>query len=101
MYLWVFLLTWLCVAADVAYIHERLRKYVSRAEAYSEAAGTRLQFVLLDMSPVTHLDTTGGLWITPTRVCCDHTHECVLSARRKHAVGCHRDGWSDLATLHQ
>jgi hypothetical protein len=45
--------------ADVAYIHDRLRKYVSRAEAYSEAAGTQLQYVLLDMSPVTHLDSTG------------------------------------------
>lgn len=45
--------------ADVSYIHERLRKYVSRAEAYSAAAGTSLQYVLLDMSPVTHLDTTG------------------------------------------
>lgn len=45
--------------ADVAYIHDRLRKYVSRAQAYSEAAGTQLQYVLLDMSPVTHLDSTG------------------------------------------
>lgn len=45
--------------ADVAYIHERLRKYTARAEAYSAAAGTRLQYLLLDMSPVTHLDTTG------------------------------------------
>lgn len=45
----------------MAYIHERLRKYIARAEAYSEAAGTSLQYVLLDMSPVTHLDSTGGL----------------------------------------
>jgi anti-anti-sigma regulatory factor len=45
--------------ADVAYIHERLRKYTARAEAYSAAAGTHLQYLLLDMSPVTHLDTTG------------------------------------------
>lgn len=70
-----------CPAADVAYIHERLRKYVSRAEAYSEAAGTRLQFVLLDMSPVTHLDTTGGLWVAPTSVCCgSHPRVCALCA---------------------
>lgn len=47
------------IAADVQYIHERLRKYVARAKGYSEAAGVPLQYVLLDMSPVTHLDSTG------------------------------------------
>lgn len=45
--------------ANVQYIHERLRKYVGRATAYSEAAGVELQYLLLDMSPVTHLDSTG------------------------------------------
>eukprot|EP00878_Enallax_costatus_P031644 GHUV01034614.1.p1 GENE.GHUV01034614.1~~GHUV01034614.1.p1 ORF type:complete len:332 (+),score=86.74 GHUV01034614.1:840-1835(+) len=46
--------------ANVQYIHERLRKYVDRAAAYSEAAGVQLQYLLLDMSPVTHLDSTGA-----------------------------------------
>ncbi|KAF8066266.1 SULTR2 [Scenedesmus sp. PABB004] len=46
--------------ANVAYIHDRLRKYVQRAAAYSAAGGVALQFLLLDMSPVTHLDSTGA-----------------------------------------
>jgi sulfate transporter 4 len=46
--------------ADVQHVHERLRKYVARARAYSEAAGVPLQYLLLDMSPVTHLDSTGA-----------------------------------------
>lgn len=45
--------------ANVQYIHERLRKYVARATAYSAAEGQQLQYLLLDMSPVTHLDSTG------------------------------------------
>jgi len=44
----------------VQYIRERIRKYVTRAEHYSEAADVPLQYVLLDMSPVTHLDSTGA-----------------------------------------
>lgn len=44
-----------------------------RAEGYSEAAGTRLQYVLLDMSPVTHLDSTGVC------VCCVHAACCVCA----------------------
>jgi MFS superfamily sulfate permease-like transporter len=46
--------------ANVQYIHDRLRKYVARAGQYSEAAGMPLQYLLLDMSPVTHIDSTGG-----------------------------------------
>jgi MFS superfamily sulfate permease-like transporter len=45
--------------ANVQYIHDRLRKYVARAGQYSEAAGMPLQYLLLDMSPVTHIDSTG------------------------------------------
>jgi hypothetical protein len=47
--------------ANVQYIHDRLRKYVARAGQYSEAAGMPLQYLLLDMSPVTHIDSTGGV----------------------------------------
>jgi len=38
---------------------ERIRKYVARAHVDSEAAGLPLQYLLLDMSPVTHVDSTG------------------------------------------
>ncbi|WIA34220.1 hypothetical protein OEZ86_012573 [Tetradesmus obliquus] len=46
--------------ANVQYIHDRLRKYVARAGQYSEAGGMPLQYLLLDMSPVTHIDSTGA-----------------------------------------
>eukprot|EP00775_Hariotina_reticulata_P010081 gene10081-10236_t len=46
--------------ANFQYIHERIRKYVARAHVYSEAAGLPLQYLLLDMSPVTHVDSTGA-----------------------------------------
>lgn len=52
--------------ANVQYIHDRLRKYVSRARCYSEAAGIPLQYLLLDMSPVTHMDSTGEMPGGPT-----------------------------------
>eukprot|EP00882_Tetradesmus_deserticola_P033938 GHRQ01038812.1.p2 GENE.GHRQ01038812.1~~GHRQ01038812.1.p2 ORF type:complete len:115 (-),score=29.92 GHRQ01038812.1:361-705(-) len=47
--------------ANVQYIHDRLRKYVAAAGQYSEAGGLPLQYLLLDMSPVTHIDSTGAL----------------------------------------
>jgi hypothetical protein len=68
--------------ANVQYIHDRLRKYVGRAAQYSEAGGMPLQYLLLDMSPVTHIDSTGGCgWGSVRRfVLCVKT-ECCGSVR--------------------
>lgn len=63
--------------ANFQYIHERIRKYVARAHAYSEAAGLPLQYLLLDMSPVTHVDSTGENKLLFLNVCV-HEHALVL-----------------------
>jgi len=44
--------------ANVAYIKERLNKYELRAEEEAEMAGSKVRFVIIDLSPVSHIDAS-------------------------------------------
>ncbi|KXZ46976.1 hypothetical protein GPECTOR_39g470 [Gonium pectorale] len=45
--------------ANVQWIKDRLRAYEARHREWSGERGIKLQYVVLDMSPVTHIDATG------------------------------------------
>ncbi|KAG2433274.1 hypothetical protein HXX76_008342 [Chlamydomonas incerta] len=45
--------------ANVQWIKDRLRVYEDRHRNWSAEHGTKLEFAILDMSPVTHIDATG------------------------------------------
>ncbi|GFR50731.1 hypothetical protein Agub_g12988 [Astrephomene gubernaculifera] len=45
--------------ANVQWIKDRLRAYEARHRAWSAERGAKLEFAIMDMSPVTHIDATG------------------------------------------
>lgn len=45
--------------ANIQYIHDRVRKYQAKAKAYSQSEGVAVHYVIIEMSPVTHMDSTG------------------------------------------
>eukprot|EP00192_Tetraselmis_astigmatica_P007586 CAMPEP_0117680504 /NCGR_PEP_ID=MMETSP0804-20121206/18396_1 /TAXON_ID=1074897 /ORGANISM="Tetraselmis astigmatica, Strain CCMP880" /LENGTH=749 /DNA_ID=CAMNT_0005490023 /DNA_START=80 /DNA_END=2329 /DNA_ORIENTATION=- len=44
--------------ANVAYVKDRLQKYELRAEQDAEVSGSKVHFVIIDMSPVSHIDAS-------------------------------------------